>query len=140
MKKPDKAAEYFKTGCNCSQAVALAFTYDAGVDESTILKAMAGFGGGIGRTDQICGAVSGAVMIIGLKYATGPDKKELVYAKVKELTEKFKARNKTVSCTGLLGCNMSTPAGLEEAKKKEAHQKICPKVVRDAVEILEEIL
>lgn len=140
MKNSEKALENFKTGCNCSQAVALAFASEVGVDDKTVLKAMAGFGGGIGRTDQICGAVSGAVMIIGLKYATGPERKELVYAKVKELTEKFKARNKTVSCTGLLGCNMSTPEGLEEAKKKEAHTKICPKFVQDAAEILEKIL
>ena len=118
----------------------MAFASDTGVDEKLIKKAMAGFGAGIGRTDQVCGAVSGAVMIIGLKHAAGPETKEFIYAKVKELTEKFKARNKSISCTGLIGCNMSTPEGLEEAKKKDTHKKLCPKFVRDAAEILEEIL
>ena len=140
MKYSDKAVEYFETGCNCAQAVALAFASTVGTDEQTIKKAMAGFGAGIGRTDQVCGAVSGAVMIIGLKHATGPDKKELIYAKVKELTEKFKATNKSISCTELIGCNMSLPEGLAEVKQKEIHKKICPKFVRDAAEILEKIL
>ena len=94
----------------------------------------------MGRTDQVCGAVSGAVMVLGLKYGAGKESKELVYAKVKELTEKFKAKNGSVSCTALLGCNMSTKEGLEAAKKKEVHTKVCPKLVSDAVEILEEIL
>lgn len=140
MKYSEKALENFQSGSNCSQAVALAFASAVGADEKLIQKAMAGFGGGIGRTDQVCGAVSGAVMIIGLKYATGPESKEIVYAKVKEFSEKFKKINKSVSCTELIGCNMSTPEGLEEAKKKETHTKICPKFVKDAAEILEKIM
>ena len=140
MKKSEKAVEFFGKGFNCAQAVAAAFADEAGTDEKTALKAMSGFGAGIGRTDQVCGAVSGAIMILGMKHAKGIESKELIYAKVKELTEKFKAKYGTVSCTGLLGCNMSTPEGLAEAKKKEAHTKLCPKFVQDAVEILEEIL
>jgi C_GCAxxG_C_C family probable redox protein len=144
MKKSEKALELFGGGFNCAQAVAAAFAMavaaDATEDEKTILRAMSGFGAGIGRTDQVCGAVSGAVLIIGLKHAKGKESKELIYSKVKEFTERFKTKNGSLSCTALIGCNMSTPEGLAEAKQKDAHNKTCPKFVRDAVEILEEIL
>jgi len=140
MKKQEEALEIFSEGFNCAQAVAGVFADEAGMDKKSILKALAGFGGGMGRTDQVCGAVSGAVMVLGLKYGTGKESKELVYAKIKKLTEKFKTKNGSVSCTALLGCNMSTKEGLEAAKKKEVHTKVCPKFVSDAVEILDEIL
>ena len=80
-------------------------------------------------------------MVLGLKYGatTGQDKaaKELSYQKVREFNEKFTALNKTVTCKKLLNCDISTPEGFEEAKQKGLLTTLCPKFVKDAVEILE---
>jgi len=137
----DKAVSIFKEGINCSQAVLSSFAEDFGVDKNTALKVAAGFGGGMGRTGHRCGAVTGAYMVIGLKYGatTGQDKaaKELTYQKIREFNEKFEALNKTVTCRKLLNCDISTPEGFEEAKQKGLLTTLCPKFVKDAVEILE---
>ena len=140
----DKAVACFKEGFNCSQAVLSSFAEDFGVDKNMALKMAAGFGGGMGRTGHRCGAVTGAYMVLGLKYGaiTGHDKaaKELTYHKVREFNEKFTLLNKTVTCKKLLNCDISTPEGFEEAKQKGLLTTLCPKFVKDAVEILEGIM
>jgi len=137
----DKAVAIFKEGINCSQAVLSSFAEDFGVDRNMALKVASGFGGGMGRTGHRCGAVTGAYMVLGLKYGatTGQDKaaKELTYQKVREFNEKFTLLNKTVTCRKLLNCDISTPEGFEEAKQKGLLTTLCPKFVKDAVEILE---
>jgi len=142
--RSDKAVSIFKEGINCSQAVLSSFAEDFGLDKDIALKLAAGFGGGMGRMAQTCGAVTGAYMVIGLKNGaiTGQDKaaKELTYQKVREFNEKFTAINKSVICRKLLKCDISTPAGFDEAKQKGLLTSTCPKLVRDAVEILEEML
>jgi len=140
-KHVERAASLFNEGFNCSQSVLLSFAFDFGVDRNAALKMAAGFGGGMGRTGHRCGAVTGAYMVLGLKYGatTGQDKaaKELTYQKVREFNEKFTALNKTVTCKKLLNCDISTPEGFEEAKQKGLLTTLCPKYVKDAVEILE---
>ena len=94
--------------------------------------------------DQTCGAVTGAIMVIGLKY--GRTRADDIEAKMKtakmanEFAKKFKARHGSISCTALIGCNISTPEGFEEAKKKDLFKQVCPKYVISAAEILDEIL
>ena len=140
----DKAVAIFKEGINCSQAVLSSFVEDFGIDKNTALKLAAGFGGGMGRTGHRCGAVTGAYMVVGLKYGatTGQDKaaKELTYQKIREFNERFTAINKSVSCRKLLNCDISTPEGFEEAKQKGLMTTLCPKFVKDAVDILEGIM
>ncbi len=74
MTKPDDAAARFKEGFSCSQAVVSSFAGDLGLGNDTAYKIPCGFGAGIARTGNTCGAVAGAVMVIGLKYgkAQGP--------------------------------------------------------------------
>jgi len=83
-------------------------------------------------------------MVLGLKYGntTAEDKKAKAktYTKVEEYTNRFKARNDSVTCRELLGCDLSTPEGMKEAKDKGLFSSICPKIVQDAVEILEEMM
>jgi C_GCAxxG_C_C family probable redox protein len=102
-----------------------------------------GFGGGM-RMGDTCGAVTGAFMVLGLKYGntTAEDKegKAKTYTKVKEYTNRFKARNDYIMCRELLGCDLSTPEGMKEAQDKGLFSSICPRMVREAVEILEEMM
>ena len=142
--RSDKAVSIFKEGINCSQSVLSCFAADLGLDKDMALKLAAGFGGGMGRMAQTCGAVTGAYMVIGLKHGaiTGQDKaaKEHTYQVVRDFNDRFKARNQSLTCKELLKCDISTPVGFDEAKQKGLLTTICPKMVRDAVEILEEML
>ena len=114
-----------------------------GLTKETALKIASGFGGGMGRMAETCGAVTGAMMVLGLRFGgTTPDReaKERVYAKVREFAEQFKARNGSLVCRDLLGCDISTPEGYSIAQEKKLVSTTCPKFVRDACEILDEML
>jgi len=115
-----------------------------GVDIETALKIAAGFGAGMGRMGGTCGVLTGAFMVIGLKYgktkAEDDQAKEKTYELVREFAKRFKSRNGTIVCNELLGCDLGTPEGMKLAKEKGAIGTLCPKFVQDAVEILEEML
>ena len=140
----EKAVSCFKEGFACSQSVLSVFADEFGMDHNMALKVAAGFGGGMGRTAQTCGAVTGAYMVIGLKHgavaAHDREAKEKTYRLVREFNEAFKSRNRCLLCKELLGCDISTPAGFDEARQKHLLATICPKMVQDAVEILGKIL
>ncbi len=144
MNKAKEAVSCFKEGFSCSQAVFSTYAVDMGVNRETALKVSQAFGGGMGQMGETCGAVTGAFMVIGLKYgrtnADDDEAKVKTYSLVKEFTEKFKARNGTIICRELLGCDIGTPEGEQIAREKKLISTVCPKFVRDAVEILEEIL
>jgi len=141
--KSERAVKRFRKGFNCSQAVLSSYCEQFGLDCEKAFKVATGFGGGM-RMGDTCGAVTGALMVLGLKYGntTAEDKegKAKTYKKVEEYTNRFKARNDSVMCRQLLGCDLSTPEGMKEAKDKGLFSSICPKMVQDAVEILEEML
>jgi len=143
MSNVEKAVEVFKEGFSCSQAVLGACCEQFGLDKKTAYKISSGFGGGM-HLDQTCGAVTGALMVIGLKY--GRTRADDIEAKMKtakmtnEFAKKFRARHGSISCTELIGCNISTLEGFEEAKKKDLFKQVCPAYVKSAVEILEVIL
>jgi C_GCAxxG_C_C family probable redox protein len=144
MSNLENSLKLFDKGFNCSQAVAAPLAKQFGIKEEVALKFASSFGGGIGRMGETCGAVTGALMIIGLKYgATKPedkDSKENTYAKVKDFIEEFKKRNNKLVCKELLGCDISTEEGQKIAKEKDFHHTLCPKFVKDAVEICETII
>jgi C_GCAxxG_C_C family probable redox protein len=141
--KSEEAVERFRKGFNCSQAVLSSYGEQFGLECDKAFKVATGFGGGM-RMGGTCGAVSGAFMVLGLKYGntTAEDKKAKAktYTKVEEYTNRFKVRNDSVTCRELLGCDLTTPEGMKEAKDKGLFSTICPKIVQDAVEILEEIM
>jgi C_GCAxxG_C_C family probable redox protein len=141
--KVEQAVERFKSGFNCSQAVLSSYSEQFGLDCEKAFKLATGFGGGM-RMSDVCGAVTGAFMVLGLKYGntTAEDKeaKEKAYEMVVELTNRFKAQNGSVMCRDLLGCDISTPEGNKEAQDKGMFATVCPKVVRDSAEILVEML
>lgn len=100
------AHENFKKGYNCAQAVFLAFAEEMNLDEVTAAKLSSSFGGGMGKLREVCGAVSGALMVLGMlkgNYDPADDKaKAAHYAKVQEFAAKFKAEHETIICRELL--------------------------------------
>ncbi len=141
MNHIDVALSRLAEGFNCSQAVFS--SYADGIDEETALKIASGFGGGMGRMAGTCGAVTGAFMVLGLRFGgITPDQeaKERIYEEVREFANRFKARNGSLLCRDLLSCDVSTPEGYEAAKESGLFATSCPKYLRDAAEILEEML
>ena len=144
MEPKNLACARFEEGFSCSQAVFSAYAEQFGLDRETALKISGGFGGGMGRMAQTCGAVTGAFMVIGLKYgaidAEDKETKEKAYALVREFSDRFKSRHGSISCQDLLGCDISKPEGEKVAREQKLFETICPKLVKDAAELLEEML
>lgn len=137
MKKVEKAMELFSKGYNCSQAVFTAFSENMGIEKEAALKIASAFGGGMGCTGGTCGAVTGALMVIGLRHgSTGTGQKDS-YERAKRLLERFAERNGTSLCKELLKCDIGTEEGMKKARKEDLFTTICPRLVRDAAEIIE---
>lgn len=143
MSKADRASELFSNNFNCSQAVLTAFAADFGVDEELALKLGTQFGGGA-RNGEMCGAVSGALMVLGLKYghyqADNIEQKSKAYSIASEYTRRFKDKNGSIVCRDLLGYDLTKPEDMACIKEKNLFGEVCPKMIRSAVEVLEEIL
>jgi C_GCAxxG_C_C family probable redox protein len=144
MTKADDAHRCFLTRFTCSAAVFSTFSEELGLDPDTAKKIACGFGAGISRTGNICGAVSGALMVIGLKYGKSVEGDEAATEKtrtlVRQFISEFTAKNGSVNCTALLGYDMTTPEGYEAALGSALFLTRCPALVRDAADILERIL
>lgn len=143
MNKTDKALELFTNNFNCSQAVLTAFAPDFGLDEKLALKLGTSFGGGA-RNGEICGAVSGALMVLGLKYghfdAADSEQKSRAYGIAVEYTKRFKEANGSIVCRDLLGYDLKKPDEMACIKEKGLFGDVCPKAIKSAVEILEGVL
>lgn len=141
---PSEAAVVrFAEGFNCSQAVLSAFAERFGVDQATALKIASGFGGGMGCLGHTCGAVTGALMVLGLKHGTtaaGPAAKEAVYARVRDFAQRFQALHRSLACRDLVGYDLSVAEDLQRARESGVFKTKCPAFVRDASAILEEML
>jgi C_GCAxxG_C_C family probable redox protein len=144
MTKSEDALAGFRKGFTCSAAVFSSFSDEMGLDSETAKKIACGFGAGISKTGNICGAVSGAIMVIGLKYGktkTGDNTAtEKTRALVREFMQEFTKRHGSVCCTELLGYNLSSPDQYEKARDSQLFVTKCPELVGDAAAILEEIL
>jgi len=144
MSNADLAVACFKDDFNCSQAVFSTYAPLLGLDRETALRVAAPFGGGMGRTGETCGAVSGALMVIGLKYGqpTAGDKeaKEKMYSLAAEFLNRFAARNNgCVKCRELLGFDVGNPEDQQAAREQGLFETLCPKFVRDAAELVEQL-
>lgn len=145
MTRPEKAKELFENGYNCAQAVFCAFEDVTGFDRETALRFSAGFGGGMGRLREVCGAVSGMTMVLSCVFAsTDPNdqaKKKELYSLIQQAAGDFKAENGSYVCRELLslGEGASNP---EPEKRTESYYKKrpCAELVRCAAEITEKYL
>lgn len=136
MEYKEKALSLFREGYNCSQAVVCAYAEVYGVEEVIAFRMAQGFGGGIGGSGGICGAVSGMVMVASLQTCPKQDinhpSKQHTYQKVKAMVEAFRIRNEYINCSDLLKYKNTT---LVDGKKA-----CCQKCVSDCCDIIEEFL
>jgi len=142
--KGEIAAAKFLEGYNCAQSVLYSFCDDLRFDKNTALRMACGFGGGMGRKGEVCGAVTGGILVIGAKYGRGEKDDRAVaamtYAKTREFMDQFAQKQGTFLCRRLLdGCELTTEEGLKHFKENDLLNKICVPCVRSAVEILEQI-
>ena len=139
--KVEQAISCFEEGFYCSQAVLVPYADQFGLKHQTALRISSGFGAGMGGMAKTCGAVTGAFLVLGLKYgSTIASEKGIVCGPIKEFVQRFEARNASIGCQELLDCDISTPAGDKAARENNLYTTICPKLVQDAAEILEEML
>ena len=145
MERKQVAIDNFLKGYNCCQSIVLAFKDLVDIDEKSLAKLASGFGGGMGRLRETCGAVSGVFMIIGLLYGyespeTGEIKAKL-YAKIQELGLQFEKEQGSLVCRELLGINekhsSSTPSSRTSSFYKD---RPCIKYIGFASELLEEYI
>jgi C_GCAxxG_C_C family probable redox protein len=144
MSDVERAVSGFKQGFNCCQAIVSTYGPHFGLERESALKLASGFGGGIGHLGESCGAVTGALMVIGLKHggtlAEDEKSSEKTYGLISQFLERFKARHGSIQCRELLGYDISTLEGLKTARHNGLFEKQCPAYVRASAEILEEIL
>ncbi|MGC8971214.1 MAG: C-GCAxxG-C-C family protein [bacterium] len=117
MNKVEEVVKTFESGFNCSQAVISTYAPDLGLKRELALLVSSGFGGGLGRIGEVCGAVTGAIMALGLKYGFttfSSEAKEEVHNIVREYIARFKEKNSSILCRELLGADINTPDGKKE--------------------------
>jgi len=136
----DLAVARFAKGHSCAQAVFSAFAEPMGMDYTTAVKLTSGFGGGMGM-GSVCGAVTGALMAIGLKFGgVDPKAKEQTSRLTRELVRRFKAQHRSVNCRELLGCDPTTPEGRRTIQEKNLRSTVCTVAIRDAANLVKELL
>ncbi|MCL2136495.1 MAG: C-GCAxxG-C-C family protein [Coriobacteriia bacterium] len=138
----EKAAIAFTHGFNCAQSVFTAFSGKYGLDSSIAARIATGLGAGV-RSGEICGAVNGAALVIGLKYGQAEqadqESKPICNSKTVEYLNSFKQANGSIVCRELLECDVSTDAGRSKAESENLFTTICVDFVKSAVELLEEL-
>ncbi|MFH1195709.1 MAG: C-GCAxxG-C-C family protein [bacterium] len=145
MTKPELAAEYMKSGYNCAQSIVKAFAADAGItNEDELIKMAAPFGGGIGRNGFVCGALTGAALIIGKMYGNKEpsdlEGREKAYEAVNKLLDEFKMKHKSLLCKDLISIDMRNEKELTKAKEEGVFQTQCPVFLMTAGILLEKTL
>jgi C_GCAxxG_C_C family probable redox protein len=141
--RPEYASGQFLRSMNCSQAILETYAPPMGMSEAMARRVAAAFAGGMGMGTE-CGAVTGAFMVIGLKHGKVTEKDEeadkKTFSALAEFVKEFKARHDHIGCSALLGVDMSTPEGIQEADRKGLFTSVCPKFVHSAAQILDKLL
>lgn len=145
MTRPEKAKELFENGYNCAQAVFCAFGDVTGFEREAAIRFSAGFGGGMGRLREVCGAVSGMTMVLSCVFASADpndaQKKKELYALIQRAAGEFKAENGSYVCRELLGPVEGASGPVPEARTVQYYKKRpCSELVKSAAEITEKIL
>lgn len=131
----------FRQGFSCSQSVFSAFAAQFGIAEDLALKIASPFGGGVARQGEVCGAVTGALMVIALKHGTiTPEKKEEIYKISQEFIHRFEEKHGSIICRKLVGYDISISEEFQKAREKKVFEKNCPGLVKDAAEIVKSLI
>jgi C_GCAxxG_C_C family probable redox protein len=144
MTEVDEAVDCLKQGFSCSQAVLSAYCERFGLPREVALRLADGFGGGMGGLGKTCGAVTGAMMVLGLAHgrarADQQEAKMATRVSVRRLVQQFEACHGSVACRELLGCDIDTPERLQDARAKGLFATVCPALVRSAAKIAGDLL
>ena len=143
MKHVEKAVEYFDNNFNCSQSVFTTFATEMGIDEKLALRLGTNFGGGE-RKGEVCGAVAGALMVLGLRCghcdSEDLEGKSRAYGIAEEFMNRFISKNGSVICRDLLGYDLTKAEDMKIIRDENLFRTVCPKMVRCATEILDEMI
>ena len=144
MSNIEKAVERFKGGLKCSQAIVATYCSALGLEEEIGVKVAAAFGGGMGHTGKTCGAITGAMMVIGLHCSkegcSTAQAKARSYTLASELMKTFQTRHVYTNCKDLVGQDLSTDEGMRTAREDDLFGTLCAAFVYSAAKILEEML
>jgi C_GCAxxG_C_C family probable redox protein len=145
MSRTSTAKQYMaERKSNCAQTTFRVFAEEFGLDEDLALSIAQGFGGGMGHTDSVCGAVTGAYMALGLANKTSKDNPrqniDKTYALMAEFSRKFNELHGSTNCTQLLGYDLSKPKDMKAATDAKIFTTMCPIFVSDAVKIVEDLI
>lgn len=145
MNRGELAYDYFVSGYNCSQSVALAFSDVLGIEKDALARLSSGFGGGMGRMREVCGCFSGIVMVLSQVYGYSDpkanDEKKALYEKIRAAAEKFREDNGSIICKELLGLEKPEKSAQPEARTAEYYQKRpCPMLCKYAAELTETMI
>jgi C_GCAxxG_C_C family probable redox protein len=139
-----QAINSFKTGMNCAQAVLTTFSDKYKIDKNVALSLSCGFGGGMGRLQETCGAVTGSFMVIGAhcseQYTDNKDKKEKSYAMIQEFDRQFTRIHGSTNCSKLLQVDLRTSEGQRAFNENKLSTEVCEKCIADSVSIVESLL
>ena len=138
MTHKEKAVQYYQDGYLCSQSVLAAYAEEYGLTEGLALKLGTCLGAGM-RKGEVCGACTGALMVLGLMH-DDPKNRKTAYENTKQFLNDFRDVNGSYLCNDLLGCDVRTPEGVQYARDHHLFTEFCPKMVASAVDILESIL
>jgi len=137
----ENAAAHFGKGFSCSQSVFSTFAPELGLPKEAALKIASAFGGGMVRQGEVCGAVTGALMTLGLKYGSEiADDEEKIRQASQKLIQHFKEENGSLLCRDLLGYNLNAPEELEKARNSGVFNRVCPQLVRKATQLTTDII
>lgn len=141
----EKAYQLFLQGYNCAQSLFCAFYDEVGLDEKTARSFSSSFGGGMGRLREVCGALSGAFMVLGLKYGDYPpedqEAKARHYRRIQEFAALFREQNDAILCRELLGLRQGADDPTPEKRSEAYYQKRpCPRIVANTADLLAEYL
>ncbi len=143
LPEAEAAVANFLQGCTCAQAVLAAFAERYQLSKEHATRISSAFGGGMVPTGQTCGAMSGALMVLGLAHGGTADNKaaqEKTHMVTQELWKRFQARHGSATCRELLGVDIGTPEGLQAAVRKGLFRSLCPVLVHDAAEIAAQLV
>jgi len=144
MNPVETAEKMFADGYSCAQAVLAAFAPRYDLDRETALRLAAPFGGGMGRQGLVCGAMTGALLVLGLhggRIDPADDAtRDRSDAQVREFTQRFRHRHGAIQCNDLTGVEIADPAARSAGKESGVYDAVCPGLVRFAAELVQELI
>lgn len=140
----DQAVAYYQQGYTCTQSILASFAGRYGLEQNLAFRIGEPFGAGMSCANGMCGSVTGAIMVLGLQYGSIHSNDEVArsytFQRVHELIQRYIKIHGSIQCSDLLGYNLSNPQQLQTVWEKGLFIQLCPNLVRDAAQILVEML